>query len=468
MFRRFFQNLFGRKNVTGIANEPELGTDALNFAELNSLSRLKSMGSPLQSSLNNSEAMHRNNNMRSSVVRREAVLNRAQKTIGYSFTLTRNIRKHSKIAQKLCDSMLLGSILRMNIHRILGHRLAFIPISPSSLGQIPLNSLPKNGLVIVLSLLEELVSNCEEHLSHLIVLKNSGIQIGLQGEVNLSGLQPFMDIAEFILIDIGNNDLLAIKSQIDTINKQVSNKNLIATNIKTLDEFHICSMLPFHYFQGTFVSSMGKWSSPAMDVGRMKILSLLNLARQGEDDSELSKIFKQDPTLSFKILRYTNSAGFGRVTKITSIDQALFFLGRENLYRWLTMLLYTSGSGNELDLALLENALVRARLAELCAIDSLSKNECDEIFITGVFSLLDVLLRTPIEKVLDQVSLPPFVVEALLQKSGKYSPYLKLAIACEGTDQELVVTLSKQIGLKITQIMANQMDAMIWAEHANQ
>jgi EAL and modified HD-GYP domain-containing signal transduction protein len=132
------------------------------------------------------------------------------------------------------------------------------------------------------------------------------------------------------------------------------------------------------------------------------------------------------------------------------------------------MLLYTSGSGNELDLALLENALVRARLAELCAIDSLSKNECDEIFITGVFSLLDVLLRTPIEKVLDQVSLPPFVVEALLQKSGKYSPYLKLAIACEGTDQELVVTLSKQIGLKITQIMANQMDAMIWAEHANQ
>ena len=112
--------------------------------------------------------------------------------------------------------------------------------------------------------------------------------------------------------------------------------------------------------------------------------------------------------------------------------------------------------------------MVGARLAELCASDSLSKNECDELFIAGVFSLLDVLLRTSIEKVLDQVSLPPLVVEALLQRSGKYSPYLKLAIACEGADQERVIALSNVIGLDLTQIMANHMDALIWAGEASQ
>ena len=315
---------------------------------------------------------------------------------------------------------------------------------------------------------EELIEKSEENLSHLITLKNSGVRIGLQGDVTMSGMLPFIDIAEFIFIDIGNNDLLTIKSQVEAINMQFTNKNLVAANIRMLEEFHMSTMLPFHYFQGTFVSRMQKWTFPAMDVGRVKILNLLNLARHGEDDSELTKIFKKDPTLSFKILRYANTAGFGSSTKITNIDQALFFLGRENLYRWLMMLLFTSGSGNELDLALMENALVRARLAELCASDSLSKNECDELFIAGVFSLLDVLLRTSIEKVLDQVSLPPLVVEALLQRSGKYSPYLKLAIACEGADQERVIALSNVIGLDLTQIMANQMDALIWAGEASQ
>ena len=467
MLRRFFQIFTGLKNVTGIIGKPAQNEDALNFAKLSTLSPVKSMGSPLDQSPSNSEATHNDNTMQSSVVCREAVLSRAQKTAGYSFALTRSIRKHSEIAQRLSDSMLLGSILRMDIQRLLGHRLAFIPISPSSLGQRPLQQLPKNGLVIVLSLLEELVSNGPEHLSHLIELKNSGVRIGLQGDITLSGLQPFIDIAEFIFIDIGGNDLLAIKSQVDVINKHTSNKSLVATNIRMLDEFHVCSMLPFHFFQGTFVSSMEKWTSPALDVGRVKILSLLKLARQGVDNSELIHIFKKDPTLSFKILRYTNSSGFGLTTKITSIDRALFVLGRENLYRWLTMLLFTSGSGNALDLALMENALVRARLAELCTSNSLSKNERDEVFIAGVFSLLDVLLRTPIEKVLDQVSLPPLVVEALRHKTGKYSPYLELAIACEGTDHELVVALSNQIGLDLTKIMANQIDALVWAEKEN-
>ena len=129
---------------------------------------------------------------------------------------------------------------------------------------------------------------------------------------------------------------------------------------------------------------------------------------------------------------------------------------------------FTSGDGNSLDLALMENALVRARLAELCSGDSLPANERDELFVAGIFSLLDVLLRMPMEKVLDQVSLPSLVVEALLHKRGKYAPYLELAIACEEFDQDRIVALSNQIGLDLAYVSSYQVDALLWAELSSQ
>lgn len=158
--------------------------------------------------------------------------------------------------------------------------------------------------------------------------------------------------------------------------------------------------------------------------------------------------------------------GFG--TKVNTIDQALLLIGRQNLYRWLTLLLFTSTSDGTLDLALMENALIRARLAELSAREDLPKNERDELFVAGIFSLLDILLRMPIETVLKQVNLPSQVEEALLNKSGKYSPYLELAIACEESDQERIEMLSSRIGLTLPEINSLQTEAMVWADLINQ
>lgn len=473
MFSRLFKFLTGRNNkVTPVACKSVSAVDAANFAQLNKFSPIKNVAASPLIPPESDEGFLKENKVTPSVVCREAVLNKSQKVAGYSFTLTRSVnervRKSSETIRHLYDDVLLGNVLRMDIQRLLGHRLAFIPILPSSLARPPIEKLPREGVVLVLTSLAELTHNSSECLARLVTLKSSGFRIGLQGDVTLPDLQPFLDLAEFIFIDIGGNDLPTIKAQIDAINTQAMNKSFVATNVKLLEEFHVCSKLPFDYFQGTFVTSREEWSTPAMDAGRIKILNLLNLLRQDAENSELVQTFKQDPALSFKVLRYINSAGFGLANKINSIDQALFVLGRQNLYRWLTLLLFTSGNSNPLDLALMENALVRARFAELCASDSLAANERDELFIAGIFSLLDILLHMPMEKVLEQVSLPALVIEALLHKRGKYAPYLQLAIACEESDQDRTVALSSQIGLGLVQVTIYQTDALIWAELANQ
>jgi len=138
-------------------------------------------------------------------------------------------------------------------------------------------------------------------------------------------------------------------------------------------------------------------------------------------------------------------------------------MGQDKLYRWLTLILFTGGQTQELDQAVLENALVRGRVAEQLAGRALFAKARDEIFVAGLFSLLDVVMRMPMEQVLKQISLPAEITEAIVSQRGPYAPYLALAIACEQDDQNSVEALAKQIGRDVADINGVHMDALLGA-----
>jgi EAL and modified HD-GYP domain-containing signal transduction protein len=306
-------------------------------------------------------------------------------------------------------------------------------------------------------------------LRHLTRLKRLGYRIGLYGTgVDSPGMSPFVDLADFLFVDMGGNDIPTIRNQVGAIVRQAPSMKFVANNIQTLEEFGVCQKLPIAFYQGAFITSREKWDTPRIDAGRIKILELLNKLRGDADMAELTRLIKQDPALSFKLLRYINSPGMGLLHKIGTLDQALVVLGQQKLYRWLTLLLYTSGNTRGLDWAILENALVRARLAELIARDSLSANERDELFVAGVFSLLDIVLGMPMADVLKQVSLPPLVNDVLLDHTGKYAPYLGLAIACEQSEGADIAVMSQAVGLDSKQVNLLQVEAMIWAQQVGE
>lgn len=468
MLNRFLQ-LFKGKSAS--QQTTTVTTQGAEFHRLNELAPVISTESLFTALSETEEDIPNPNAIRSSAVCREAVLNKAQRVAGYSFALSHNVnervRSSSTLVQRVYDEVLLRNILNMDIQRLLGHRLAFIPILPSTLTHPLLAQLPPAGTVLVVNKLEQLLADAETSLAQLNALKKTGFHIALQGNINAPGMQPFLELAEFVFIDIGGSDLPSITDQINEINKSLFDKHLVATNVRTLDEYHVCAALPFMYIQGTFVTSREAWTKPSLDAGRIKILELLNRIRQDAENAELAQALKLDPALSFKILRYINSAGSGLTTRVSTIDQALMILGRQNLYRWLTLLLFTSGTGDAMDWALMENALVRARLAELSAGDTLPARERDELFVTGIFSLLDILLRLPMAQVLAQINLPALSVEALLHNTGRYAPYLELAIACEAFDQERISALAHQLGIDLAHVNAHHADALIWAEQVS-
>ncbi|MHB1213538.1 MAG: EAL and HDOD domain-containing protein [Thiobacillus sp.] len=404
-----------------------------------------------------------------SIVCREAVLGKDQRVAGYAFSLryevNQRVRASSTTIQRLYDKVLLRNLQVMDIQRLLEHRLAFIDVSASSLALPLLEELQPHGVVYVVGTNAQLVADPQACLGSLMHLKGLGYRIGLYGAgVDSPGMLPFVALADFLFADMGGNDIPTIKNQVSMIVSQVPSMKLVATNIQTLEEFSVCQRLPFAFYRGAFITSREKWDTPRIDAGRIKILELLNKLRGEVDMAELTRLIKQDPALSFKLLRYINSPGMGLIHKMGTLDQALVVLGQQKLYRWLTLLLYTSGDARGLDWAILENALVRARLAELIAQDSLSPNERDELFVAGVFSLLDIVLAIPMEDVLKQVNLPPRVSEVLLHQTGKYAPYLELAIACEQSGGADIAALSHAVGLESKQVNMLQIEAMIWAQ----
>jgi EAL and modified HD-GYP domain-containing signal transduction protein len=403
-----------------------------------------------------------------SVMRREALLGRERKVAGYSFMLRRDAEGQVDASlpdmQRLVDETLLGNLRQMDIARLLGKRLAFVPIAPATLNHALLEGWPPGGTVWLLRFDANTVG--EEALpARMAELKAAGFSFALQAEALAGpGRQALLQFTDYVLLDVGGEDIPAITAHMAAVSKLGAGKRFVATGVQTLEAFHMCHKLQFAFFSGPFITRREKLDSPAMGPSRGKVLDLMNRVRTGAEQSELATHFRHDPALSVRLLRYVNSPGMGLLHKIGGIEQALMVMGQDKLYRWLTLILFTGGQSQELDQAVLENALVRARVAEQLAGRALFAKARDEIFVAGLFSLLDVVMNMPMEQVLKQISLPAEITEAIVAQRGPYAPYLALAIACEQDDLSSIETLSAQIGRDVADINAVHMDALLWAQ----
>ena len=164
-----------------------------------------------------------------------------------------------------------------------------------------------------------------------------------------------------------------------------------------------------------------------------QIVRLLNLVRNNADIRDIETILKQDVAISYKLLRFINSAGFGLMCEIQSFRHAVSILGYDALNKWLSLLLVTA-SRDPGAAAMMQTSIARGRFMEDVGANFFDKAEHDNLFITGAFSLLPLLLGTSMQSVLDEMNLPEAVTDALLHGEGAYAPFLRLAQACENFD----------------------------------
>ncbi len=160
------------------------------------------------------------------------------------------------------------------------------------------------------------------------------------------------------------------------------------------------------------------------------VMTLISGVDRERPVPELEAVLKRDPALAFKLMRYLNSPAFGLSVEINSFGHALMMLGYQRLKRWLALLLASSAKGVNAT-PVMYAAVRRGLLMEELGREQGDAEMRGEMFICGVFSLLDRLLQQPFAELLPNVPVPERVAQALRGEGGPYQPYLELVRAIE-------------------------------------
>ena len=207
----------------------------------------------------------------------------------------------------------------------------------------------------------------------------------------------------------------------------------------------------------------GNPPAKSLSPGHAQIVRLLNLVRNNGEIRDIEAVLKQDVALSFKLLRYINSAGFGLMVEIQSFRHAVSILGYDALNKWLSLLLVTASRDPSAP-ALMQTAIARGRFMEEIGAGFFDAAERDNLFITGAFSLLHTLLGTSIQTLLEEMNLPPRVSEALLYGQGDFAPFLHLAQCCESFDPKALQAAVDQLHLGCEQVNRAQLVGLGFAD----
>ena len=167
-----------------------------------------------------------------------------------------------------------------------------------------------------------------------------------------------------------------------------------------------------------------------MHPQNLLILKLMQMVQENASVRQLEDALKRDAVLSYKLFSFLNSASFGLEVEIQSLRHAVAMMGYAPLFRWLSLLLASSQTASSSP-AVQEAAIIRGRFSELLGEGLLPPSQVADLFVVGMFSLLDQTLGIPLLDILEKISLPTAMTEALTSRQGVYGPILALAEACE-------------------------------------
>ncbi|MFW6191485.1 MAG: EAL and HDOD domain-containing protein, partial [Thiohalospira sp.] len=288
-------------------------------------------------------------------------------------------------------------------------------------------------------------------------LKGAGSRIALDDFLYRPELEPLIELADVVKVDIRLLDWEGVREHAKRL--QDYGVTLLAEKVETPEEFSVCQELGFHLYQGFFFCRPKLIQGRRMPANRSVVLQLLSaLENPDAGIGELERIIRNDLALSYRLLRYLNSAAFMLTHRIESVRRAIVILGMDQIRHWARILALSHVDDKPSEL--LRVALIRARMCELQALHEGLEEEADTYFTTGLFSTLDALLDMTLEEIVASLPLSERVANALLHHQGEPGRSLACIIHYERAEWECVTEgCNWQPRLK-----DDYLDAIAWAD----
>lgn len=399
-------------------------------------------------------------------IARQAILNEDRAIFGYElFDRSVQADRHTGATDA---QMLFNLLSSADAESIAGKKTLFINCTHDSLAGGHLDLVAPERVVLEIPPLPIThIDQIQTHLASLEGMRRKGFRLAFDYSVLTRPYESWLPLASFIKFDLSLLKPNTVASFVQLAQSQ-SMAQLIAEKVETQAQYQHLSGLGVKLYQGYWFAKPVALPSQTVRPAQANILHLINLVRKQASTDEIENALKRDPTLSFNLLRFINSAGFGARTEVTSFRHAVMLLGLNRLFKWAALLLTTS-KNSDTPPAVGTTAVIRGRLmellaAELLAAQLLPAEECDHAFVVGIFSMLDTMLGMTMEAAIATLSLPDSVTQALLHHAGPLAPLLELTIACETGDDAVFAATTNALGLTNNQVNWAHLQALAWAE----
>lgn len=364
------------------------------------------------------------------------------------------------------STVVANAFAEIGLAQVIGPYVGHLNVDTEFLYSDMIEALPADR--IVLELYEKRID--EATLGRLAELRRLGYRIALDDFVgNFDGFDAMLPAVDMVKVDFQRIDALLVPVIVDMLRKY--KVRLIAQKVETPEQFELAKSLGMDLFQGFHFARPQVMSAKRAKPAKLALLRLLALALDDAETHAIEAEFKRHPNLSVNLIRLVNSAACRRGQSITSLRHALVLLGRRQLRVWLQLLLYTADRGNKsLGSPLLQLAAARGKLMELLASrkpgpESVLK---ELAFITGILSLMDVLLDMSYEEILQELNLPEAVRHALLTRAGEIGEMLALAELLERDDRgEVQQAVSRLGSIESGELVGLQLAAFQWANQVS-
>lgn len=396
------------------------------------------------------------------IIARQAIVDTQGEVFGYEL-FDRSTAAHAHTAASDA-ALLVNALSYAGTEALVGKKTIFINCTHASLVSGHLELIHPDKVVLEIPTLgdEADPEAIAQALPTFAALRARGFRLAFDQTLLRRNYVSWLPMASFIKLD-----MLAVPiAQADALVKFTrahTRAELVAEKVESQAQHGAMRALGVTLFQGFWFAQPDVVQAKTVRPAQTAVLQLINLVRKQSDTAEIEELLKKNPTLSYNLLRFINSSGFGLSCEITSFRHAVMILGLKKLFRWAALLLTTSSAGCPAP-AIGYTAVVRGRLMELLALELLSPEEADNAFVVGVFSLLDTMLGLPMAQALHAVSLPIPVTDALLQRSGVFAPFLELTLACESAEPEPFARAANQLHLSNHQVNWAHLQALAWAD----
>ncbi len=391
-------------------------------------------------------------------IARQPIYNRDKGVMGYELLYRNNSLNKATFSdgdQASCETIL-NTFMHIGIDNIAGSALAFINLPREFI--VNENLTPMFNEQAVLEILEDIEPD-EDVINGIKRLKSKGYLIALDDFVYRESLIPFIELADFIKIDINALSKEDVIQQLTLLKPY--NTQFIAEKVETHELYDFCYEQEFDFFQGYFFCHPEMLKRKSLPSNKLVILNLIKKLQDPEIESDqLEKILIQDITLSYKLLRYINSAAFGLRREIESIKDAIILLGLNNLKNWVSLIMM-SKIVDKKPTELIIIGMIRGKMCELLA--EIHHPEIkQQMFVIGLFSVLDALMDQPLIDLLDNVILSTEIKLALLDFAGHQGEIYHSVLQYEKSNWNELVNSN----INANEFIQSYLQAINWADES--